>query len=73
MICYGSYIKILIYDIYDIIDDKMINIFDDIFIYHQMYYLIYIYYLISLKFIVICLKVSNIIQDNHMYVSTWVF
>lgn len=36
-----------IYDIYDIIYDKMINIFDDIFIYHQMYYLIYI---LSYKF-----------------------
>lgn len=49
MLC--SYIKILIYDIYDIIDDKMINIFDDILIYHQMYYLIYI---LSYKFKIYC-------------------
>lgn len=49
MLC--SYIKILIYDIYDIIDDKMINIFDDTFIYHQMYYLIYI---LSYKFKIYC-------------------
>ena len=36
------YINHHIYDIYDIIYDKMINIFDDISIYHHIYYLIYI-------------------------------